>query len=122
MKIQFPYQIMIDFIKEIIFDNTEIYKWEIIDLVKAINSIIYAGTVFSNSYSISMIQNQLSNKNNSCVSNPPALAIVREAEMFGMNPFVIKSRITKFNIEIRINENLDESKHFKRKDLNIKLI
>jgi len=122
VKIQFPYQIMIDFTKEIIFDNTEIYKWEIIDLVKAINSIIYAGTVFSNSYSISMIQNQLSNKNNSWVSNPPALAIVREAEMFGMNPFVIKSRITKFNIEIRINENLDESKHFKRKDLNIKLI
>ena len=90
--------------------------------MKDINSIIYAGTVFSNSYSISMIQNQLSNKNNSCVSNHPALAIVREAEMFGMNPFVIKSRITKFNIEIRINENWDESKHFKRKDLNIKLI
>ena len=58
VKIQFPYQIMIDFTKEIIFDNTEIYKWEIIDLVKAINSIIYAGNVFSNSYSISMIQNQ----------------------------------------------------------------
>ena len=58
MKIQFPYQIMTDFTKEIIFDNTEIYIWEIIDLVKAINSIIYAGTVFSNSYSISMIQNQ----------------------------------------------------------------
>ena len=122
VKIQFPYQIMIDFTKEIIFDNTEIYIWEIIDLVKAINSIIYAGTVFSNSYSISMIQNQLSNKNNSCVTNYPALAVVRGANMYGMNPFVIKSRITKFNIGIRISENWDKSKHFKRQDLNIKLL
>ena len=122
VKIQFPYQIMIDFTKEIIVDNIDIYIWEIIVHAKAINSIIYAGTVFSNSYSILMFQNQLSSKNNSCVTNYLALAVVRGADMFGMNPFVIKSRITKFNIEIRINENWDESKHFKRKDLNIKLI
>ena len=122
VKIQLRYQIMIDFTKEIIVDNIDIYIWEIIVHTKAINSIIYAGTVFSNSYSISMIQNQLSNKNNSCVTNYPALAVVRGANMFGMNPFVIKSRITKFNIGMRISENWDASKHFKRQDLNIKLL
>ena len=122
VKIQLPYQIMIDFAKEIIVDNIDIYIWEIIVHAKAINLIIYPGTVFSNSYSISMIQNQLSNKNNSWVTNYPALAVVRGANMFGMNPFVIKSRITKFNIGMRISENLDESKHFKRQDLNIKLL
>ena len=80
------------------------------------------GTVFSNSYSISMIQNHLRNKNNSCVTNNPALAVVRGADMFGMNPFVFKSRITKFNIGMRISENWDESKHFKMQDLDIKLL
>ena len=117
LKIFFPNQIMIDLTKEIIVDNTVNYIWEIIDHVKNINSIIYAGTVSKNSYIISMIQSQLPNKINSCVTIHPSLAVARGAVMFGMNPFVIKSRISRFDIGIRTAENWDEIKHFKRQDL-----
>ena len=116
-KIHFPYQIMIDLTKEIIVDNTVNYIYEIIDHVKNINSIIYAGTVSKNSYIIQMIQNQLPTHINPCVTPHPALAVARGAVMFGINPLVIKSRISRYNIGVRISENWDEIKHGKRNDL-----
>jgi len=117
LKIHFPNQIMIDLTKKIIVDNTVNYIWEIIDHVKSINSIIYAGTVSKNSYIISMIQNQLPNNINSCVTIHPSLAVARGAVMFGMNPFAIKSRISRFYIGVQTTENWNEIKHFKRQDL-----
>ena len=116
LKIFFPYQIMVDLTKEIIVDNTVNYIWEIIDHVKNINSIIYAGTVSKNSYIISMIQKQLP-KINSCVTIHPAMAVARGAVMFGMNPYLIKSRIARYDIGIRISEKWNEDRHSKRQDL-----
>ena len=116
-KIHFPYQIMIDLTREIIVDNTVNYIYEIIDHVKNINSIIYAGSVSKNSYVISMIQNQLPNNINHCVTPHPVLAVARGAVMFGMDPLMINSRVARFNIGIRISENWNDLKHWKRKDL-----
>lgn len=115
-KIFFPYQIMIDLTKEIIVDNVVNYLYEIIDHVKNINSIIYAGTVSKNDFIISMIQNQLPNINY-YVSTHPALAVARGAVLFGINPLIIKSRIARYNIGIQTNEKWDEFKHGERKDL-----
>lgn len=116
-KIHFPYQIMIDLTKEVIVDNTVNYIYEIIDHVKNINSIIYAGTVSKNSYVISMIKNQLPTKISSCVTPHPALAVARGAVMFGMNPLMIKSRISRYNIGIEISQEWNEFRHGRRKDL-----
>ena len=116
-KIHFPYQIMIDLTKEIIVDNTVNYIYEIIDHVKNINSIIYAGTVSKNSYIISMIKNQLPTYINSCVTPHPSLAVARGAVMFGINPLMIKSRIARYNIGIKISQDWNEFIHGTRKDL-----
>ena len=116
-KIHFPYQIMIDLTREIIVDNTVNYIYEIIDHVKNINSIIYAGSVSKNPYIISMIQNQLPNNINHCVTPHPVLAVARGAVMFGMNPLVINSRVARFNIGIKISEDWNYLKHSKRQDL-----
>ena len=116
-KIHFPYQIMIDLTKEIIVDKTVFYLYEIIDHVKNINSIIYAGTVSKNSYIISMIQNQLPTNISYCVTPHPSLAVARGAVMFGMNPLVIKSRIARLNIGVQTSEKWNEIRHGKRKDL-----
>ena len=117
LKIHFPYQIMIDLTKEIIVDNTVNYIYEIIDHVKNINSIIYAGTVSKNPYIIQMIQNQLPTHINPCVTPHPALAVARGAVMFGINPLVIKSRISRYNIGIEVSQDWNEIRHGKRKDL-----
>ena len=116
-KIHFPYEIMIDLTKEVIVDNTVNYIFEIIDHVKNINSIIYAGSVSKNHYIISLIQKQLPSNINHCVTPHPVLAVARGAVMFGMNPMMIKSRIARFNIGIKITENWNNIKNGKRKDL-----
>ena len=116
-KIFFPYEIMIDLTKKTIVNNVVNYLYDIIDNVKNINSIIYTGTVAKNNFIISMIKNQLSSKINHYVATHPVLAVARGAVMFGMNPLIIKSRISRFNIGIQINEKWNEVKHGKREDL-----
>ena len=118
-KIYFPYQIMIDLTNEVIVRNVIKYLKRIIKNVQNIKSIIYAGTVSSNYFIISMIKDQLGTENNinHYLSAYPSTAIAQGAVIFGFNPFIIKSRISKFTIGIECSDPWDESKHGKRQDL-----
>lgn len=116
-KIFFPYKIMIDLTKELIVDKVVNHLYNIIDDVSDINSIIYAGSVASNQFIISMINNQLPNRIQKYNSSYPSLAIVKGAVIFGLNPFAIKARISKYTLGVQTREKWDELEHGKRNDL-----
>ena len=110
-KIYFPYQIMIDMTKEIIVNKIVKYLNNIISNVPNVNSIIYAGSVSSNPFIISMIQEELGYNINHYLCTYPALAVVKGAVIFGLNPYMIKTRISKYTIGIACNEIWDEFKY-----------
>ena len=110
-KIYFPYQIMIDLTKEILVDNTVKYINKIISTVPQVSTVIYAGSVSSNSYIISMIKKGINKNIRHCLCTYPPVAVVKGAVVFGLNPYIIKRRIAKYTIGIRCNEKWDEKKH-----------
>lgn len=118
-KIYFPYQIMIDLTYEVIVCNVVKYLKRIIRNVQNIKSIIYAGTVSSNDFIISMIKDNLGTETNIKYyrSAYPSTSIAKGAVIFGFNPFIIKSRISKFTIGVSCNEKWNEKKYGKRQDL-----
>lgn len=115
-KIYFPYQIMIDLTKEIIVDKVINHLENILKHIPDIQSIIYAGSVSSNELIISMIKENIPKVNHYC-SAYPALAVARGAVRFGFDPFVIKSRISKYTIGINVNTFWNEKLHGNREDL-----
>lgn len=111
-RIYFPYKIMIDLTKEIIIDKISKYINRIILDVPHIDSIIFAGSVSSNNYIISLIKENISNYNlKSYLCTFPSVAVVKGAVIFGLNPFIIRKRISKYTIGIRCNEIWNESEH-----------
>ena len=110
-KIYFPYQIMIDLTKEIIVDKTVKYINKIISNVSQVSTIIYAGSVSSNNYIISMIKKGINKVVNHYLCTYPPVSVVKGAVVFGLNPYIIKRRVSKFTIGIRCNEKWDEKKH-----------
>ena len=110
-RIYFPYQIMVDLTKEIIVDKTVKYIKDIITTVHQVNAIIYAGSVSSNNYIISMIKKEINNGINHYLCTYPPVAVVKGAVIFGLNPYIIKSRISKYTIGIRCNEKWNQKKH-----------
>ena len=110
-KIYFPYQIMIDLTKELIVDKIVKYINKIISNVPNVNSIIYAGSVSSNHFIISMIKEELGYDINHYLCTYPPVAVVKGAVIFGLNPYIIKKRISKYTIGIECNEIWDEIKH-----------
>ena len=111
-KIYFPYQIMIDLTKEVIVDPIIKYINRIIFDVPQIDSIIYAGTVSSNDYIISMIKADLSGYDiEHYLCTYPSIAVVEGAVIFGLNPHIIKKRISKYTIGIKCNEIWNDNRH-----------
>ena len=102
---------MVDLTKEIIVDKTVKYIKDIITTVHQVNAIIYAGSVSSNNYIISMIKKEINNGINHYLCTYPPVAVVKGAVIFGMNPYIIKSRISKYTIGIRCNEKWNQKKH-----------
>ena len=115
-KIYFPYQIMIDLTKEIIVDKVINHLENILKDIPDIKSIIYAGSVSSNDFIISMIKENIPSVNH-YRSPYPSIAVAKGAVRFGFDPFVIKSRISKFTIGINVNSNWNEELHGKRQNL-----
>ena len=112
-KLYFPYKIMIDLTNEIIIGKVVMYINQIIKEVPYINSIIYAGSVSSNHYVYSMIKkkfNYIDNLNH-YLCTYPSLAVVKGAVIFGLNPYIIKKRISKYTIGISCNDIWNEIKH-----------
>ena len=116
-KIYFPYQIMIDLTKEIIVFKVVNHLKHILKNVPNIQSIIYAGSVSSNDFIISMIKERIPECPNHYRSAFPSIAVAKGAVIFGFDPYIIKSRISKFTIGIRVSEKWNELIHGKRKDL-----
>ena len=110
-RISFPYQIMVDITKEIVVDKVVEYVNEIILNVPYVNSIIYAGSVAQNKFIISMIQQQLTYNIHPYLGSYPPYAVARGAAIFGLNPLIIKSRITRYTIGVCCNEIWDEKRH-----------
>ena len=111
-RIYFPYKIMIDLTKEIIIDKISKYINRIILDVPHIDSIIFAGTVSSNNYIISLIKENISDYNlKFYLCTFPSVAVVKGAVIFGLNPFIIRKRISKYTIGIRCNEIWNELEH-----------
>ena len=111
-RIYFPYQIMIDLTKEIIVDKIKNYIGRIILDVPHINSIIFAGSVSKNNYVISMIEEALSDYElKSYVCTYPSVSVVKGAVIFGLNPYIIRKRVSKYTIGIECNETWNEIKH-----------
>ena len=103
---------MIDLTKEIIIDKISKYINRIILDVPHIDSIIFAGTVSSNNYIISLIKENISDYNlKFYLCTFPSVAVVKGAVIFGLNPFIIRKRISKYIIGIRCNEIWNESEH-----------
>lgn len=120
LRIYFPYQIMIDLTKEIIVDNTVKHINKILKNIPDIKSIIYAGSVSNNVYIFSMIKEEIKKtypKLEHYRSTFPSTSIVKGAVIFGYNPFIIKSRISKYTIGVKCNEDWDQSIHGKRPEL-----
>ncbi len=113
-KIYFPYQIMIDLTKELIVDKVVNYINDISKYCIIIDSIIYAGSVSSNSFVISMIKKELENKNiisNHYLTMYPSISVVKGAVIFGLNPYIVKRRISKFTIGVNCDQIWDEKRH-----------
>ena len=115
-KIYFPYQIMIDLTKEIIVDKVINHLENILKHFPDIKSIIYAGSVSSNDFIISMIKENIP-KVKHYRSAFPSIAVAKGAVIFGFDPFVIKSRISKFTIGIIVDNIWNEKLFGKRQDL-----
>ena len=115
-KIYFPYKIMIDLTKEIIVDKVVGYLKQILEDVQDVKSIIYAGSVSTNDYIISMIKKELPDYLNHCVSSYPSTAVVTGAVLFGFDPYIVESRLSKYTIGIKCSENWDEIKYGLRKE------
>ena len=105
---------MIDLTKELIVDKVVKYINDISKCCIIINSIIYAGSVSSNSFVISMIKKELENKNiisNHYLTMYPSISVVKGAVIFGLNPYIVKRRIAKFTIGVNCCEIWDEKRH-----------
>ena len=84
-KIYFPYQIMIDMTKEIIVNKIVKYLNNIISNVPNVNSIIYAGSVSSNPFIISMIKEELGYNINHYLCTFPAASFAFQASHLFQN-------------------------------------
>ena len=115
-KIYFPYQIMIDLTNEIIIDYVIKNLKNILKHIPDIQSIIYAGSVSSNDFIISKFKENIPEVNH-YRSAYPSKAVAEGAVIFGFDPYIIKSRISKFTIGINVKEKWNESLHGKRNDL-----
>lgn len=116
-KIYFPYQIMIDLTEEVIVLNAVKYIKKIIQYVEDVKSIIYAGSVSSNDFIISMIKEKLPANINNYLSPYPSTSIAKGAVIFGFDPYIIKSRVSKYTIGISAVQKWDKKRHGKRPDL-----
>ena len=115
-KLYFPYQIMIDLTKEILIDKIVDHIEEILSHVPEIKNIIYAGSVSTNDFIITMIKNRLPSLKH-FRSAYPSVSVVKGAVIFGIYPYIIKSRIAQFTIGVEFAERWNELKHGKREDL-----
>lgn len=109
-KIFLPYQIMIDLTKEVIFNKIVGYLNNILNNVLDIKSIIYAGSVSSNYFIISMIKEKLPKHLKHCVSSYPSTAVVTGAVLFGFDPYIIESRKSRHTIGIECSEDWNDEK------------
>ena len=116
-KIYFPYQIMIDLTEEVIVFNVVKYLNKIFQYVEDVKSIIYAGSVSSNDFIISKIKEKLPQNIKNYLSPYPSTSIAKGAVIFGFEPYMIKTRISKYTIGISVEQKWDEKKHGKRQDL-----
>ena len=115
-KIFFPYQIMIDLTQEILINKVIEHINDILANVSDIKTIIYAGSVSTNDFIISMIKQKLPTLNH-FRSSYPSVSVVKGAVIFGFYPYIIKSRISQFTIGIVGSQRWDELKHGNRADL-----
>lgn len=106
----FPYQIMIDLTKEVIINKVVGYLNKILNNVPDIKSIIYAGSVSSNDFIISMIKEKLPKNIRHCVSSYPSTAVVTGAVLFGFDPYIIESRKSRYTIGVRCSELWNDEK------------
>ena len=111
--IDFPYKIIDIFMEE---QATLICK-KIKDILsktkKEINTIMFVGGYCSNEVIISKIRNGLGEQFYYLQPSNPCLAIMEGAVLFGINPSIIRIRISKFTIGLGIQEIWDEKKHSK---------
>ena len=116
-KLYFPYQIMADLTEEVIVFNVVKYLKKIFQYIEDVKSIIYAGSVSSNDFIISKIKEKLPQNIKNYLSPYPSTSIAKGAVIFGFEPYMIKTRISKYTIGISVAEKWDEKKHGKRLDL-----
>ena len=116
-KLYFPYQIMADLTEEVIVFNVVKYLKKIFQYIEDVKSIIYAGSVSSNDFIISKIKEKLPQNIKNYLSPYPSTYIAKGAVILGFEPYMIKTRISKYTIGISVEENWDEKKHGKRQDL-----
>ena len=107
---------MIDLTKEIIVDKVVEFLSNILNDTSDIKSIIYARSVSSNDFIISMIKEQLPKNLRHCISSYPSTAVVTGAVLFGFDPYIIESKKSKYTIGVSYSEDWEDNKFGHRKE------
>ena len=115
--IDFPYKIIHNYIQ--IQANLICQKIkEILNKIglkkQKIDTIIFVGGYCSNEVLLSIIKKNLFEINNFLQPSNPSLAIMEGAVLFGLNPNIIDTRISKYTIGQGTRAKWDDNKHSKR--------
>lgn len=110
--VEFPYKIIYNYIKQ----QAKLISDAVNDIIKNchfnINSIIFVGGYCSNEIMISLIKKGVNHKiKNFLQPSKPCLAIMEGAVLFGINPNIINTRISRFTIGQGTRSQWNEEKH-----------
>ena len=121
--VEFPYKIIYKYINEqanLVLKSIQ----EIIEKKSLINTIIFVGGYCSNDILISLIKKKLGKGINYLQPSNPSLAIMEGAVLFGLNPKIINTRISRYTIGSGTRDVWNNEKHskFGKKVFDEKLI
>ena len=112
--VEFPYKIIYNYIKNQAKSICSAIKSILNSVNIKINSVIFVGGYCSNEIMISLIKNELKSKiSNFLQPSKPCLAIMEGAVLFGINPNIINSRISRYTIGQGTRAVWNEEKHAK---------
>ena len=110
--LEFPYQIIYNYIQQQAKSICGVIKDILKNCVFQINSVIFVGGYCSNEIIISLIKKGLGRSiTNYMQPSKPCLAIMDGAVLFGINPNIINTRISKYTIGQGTRSVWNEDKH-----------
>ena len=112
--LEFPYKIIYNYIQNQAKSISDIIKDIIENCIYQINSVIFVGGYCSNEIIISLIKRELGILiSNYMQPSKPCLAIMDGAVLFGINPNIINTRISKYTIGQGTRKIWNDEKHSK---------